>query len=160
LLRLPELHGAHTGNNIALVAATILRLFGVNDTSVIYFVLNNASNNDTAVKSLAEEFNFTASDRRLRCCCHILNLGAQLVIWGKYHSAYENDAAHLNNEEKYIDEWRKCGPFGVLFDVIASICTPQTRQLLERLQRDKAEAIGVTANIRQLVKPVKTRWNS
>ncbi|KAF7565465.1 hypothetical protein PtrM4_048990 [Pyrenophora tritici-repentis] len=59
-----------------------------------------------------------------------------------------------------MDEWRKYGPIGVLFDVIASICTPQTRQLLERLQRDEAEAIGVTANIRQLVKPVKTRWNS
>jgi hypothetical protein len=82
------------------------------------------------------------------------------VIWGKDHSAYENDAAHLDNEEKYMDEWRKYGPIGALFDVIASICTPQTRQLLERLQRDEAEAIGVTANIRQLVKPVKTRWNS
>ena len=160
LLGLPELHGAHTGNNIASVAATILRLFGVNDTSVGYFVLDNASNNDTAVESLAEEFNFTASERRLRCCCHILNLGAQLVIWGKDRSAYENDAAHLDDEEKYMDEWRKYGPIGVLFDVIASICTPQTRQLLERLQRDEAEAIGVTANIRQLVKPVKTRWNS
>ncbi|CAE7020113.1 hypothetical protein PTTW11_03010 [Pyrenophora teres f. teres] len=160
LLGLPELHGAHTGNNIALVAATILRLFSVNDTSVGYFVLDNASNNDTAVESLAEEFNFTASERRLRCCCHILNLGAQLVIWGKDRSAYENDAAHLDDEEKYMDEWRKYGPIGVLFDVIASICTPQTRQLLERLQRDEAEAIGVTANIRQLVKPVKTRWNS
>ncbi|CAE7003037.1 hypothetical protein PTTW11_01481 [Pyrenophora teres f. teres] len=140
LLGLPELHGAHTGNNIASVAATILRLFSVNDTSVGYFVLNNASNNNTTVESLAEEFNFTTSERRLRCCCHILNLGAQL--------------------EKYIDEWRKYGPIGVLFNVIASICTPQTRQLLERLQRDEAEAIGVTANIRQLVKPVKTRWNS
>ncbi|KAA8623809.1 hypothetical protein PtrV1_05115 [Pyrenophora tritici-repentis] len=143
LLGLPELHGARTGNNIASVAATILRLFGVNNTSVGYF-----------------EFNFTASERRLRCCCHILNLGAQLVIWGKDRSAYENDAAHINDEEKYIDEWRKYGPIGVLFDVIASICTPQTRQLLERLQRDEAEAIGVIANIRQLVKPVKTRWNS
>ncbi|KAF7566069.1 hypothetical protein PtrM4_143890 [Pyrenophora tritici-repentis] len=142
LLGLPKLHGAHTGNNIALVAATILQLFSVDDISVRYFVLNNVSNNDTAVKSLAEEFNFTASERRLRCCCHILNLGAQLVIWGKDRSAYENDAAHLNDEEKYIDKWRKYGPIRVLFDVIASICTPQTRQLLERLQRDEAEAIG------------------
>jgi hypothetical protein len=73
---LPKLYRAHTGNNITLVAVTILRLFSVNNTSVRYFMLNNASNNDTAVKSLAEEFNFTASERRLRCCCYILNLGA------------------------------------------------------------------------------------
>jgi hypothetical protein len=123
---LPKLHRAHTGNNIASVAATILRLFSVNNTSVRYFVLDNASNDDTAVKSLVEEFNFTASKRRLRCCCYILNLGAQLVIWGKDRSAYKNDAAYLNDKEKYIDKWRKYGPISVLFDVIASICTPQT----------------------------------
>ncbi|KAI1512328.1 Dimer-Tnp-hAT dimerization containing protein [Pyrenophora tritici-repentis] len=160
LLGLPELHGAHTGNNIAAAATTILRLFGVDNARVGYFVLDNASNNDTAVESLAEELGFIASERRLRCCCHILNLSAQLVIWGKDRSAYENEAAHLEEEEKYMDEWRKYGPVGVLFDVIASICTPQTRQLLERLQCEEAESLGVTPHIRQLVKPVKTRWNS
>ncbi|KAI1512316.1 Dimer-Tnp-hAT dimerization containing protein [Pyrenophora tritici-repentis] len=157
LLGLPELHGAHTGNNIAAAATTILRLFGVDNARVGYFVLDNASNNDTAVESLAEEFGFIASERRLRCCCHILNLSAQL---GKDRSAYENEAAHLEEEEKYMDEWRKYGPVGVLFDVIASICTPQTRQLLERLQCEEAESLGVTPHIWQLVKPVKTRWNS
>jgi hypothetical protein len=87
-------------------------------------VLNNASNNNTAVESLAEEFGFIASERRLRCCCHILNLGAQLVIWGKDYSAYENNAANLKEEEKYIDKWRKYSPISVLFNVIAFICTP------------------------------------
>jgi hypothetical protein len=157
---LPKLHRAHTSNNIAAVATTILQLFGVDNASIRYFVLDNASNNNTAVESLAEEFGFIASERRLRCCCHILNLGAQLVIWGKDRSAYENDAAYLEDEEKYIDKWRKYSPISVLFDVIASICTPQTRQLLERLQREEAESLGVTPHIRQLVKPVKTRWNS
>ncbi|KAG9376976.1 Dimer-Tnp-hAT domain containing protein [Pyrenophora tritici-repentis] len=93
-------------------------------------------------------------------CGAAANLSAQLVIWGKDRSAYENEAAHLEEEEKYMDEWRKYGPVGVLFDVIASICTPQTRQLLERLQCEEAESLGVTPHIRQLVKPVKTRWNS
>ncbi|KAF7445306.1 uncharacterized protein PtrM4_153700 [Pyrenophora tritici-repentis] len=41
-----------------------------------------------------------------------------------------------------MDEWRKYGPISVLFDVIASICTPQTRQLLERLQREEAETLS------------------
>jgi hypothetical protein len=104
LLGLPRLHGAHTGNNIAAVATTILWLFSVDNASIEYFVLNNASNNNAAVKSLAEEFSFIASERRLRCCCYILNLGAQLVIWGKDYSAYKNDAAHLKDEEKYMDK--------------------------------------------------------
>jgi hypothetical protein len=55
---------------------------------------------------------------------------------------------------------RKHGPIGVLFDVIASICTPQTRKLLDPLQREEAESLGVTPYIQQLVRPVKTRWNS
>jgi hypothetical protein len=80
LLRLPKLHRAHTSNNITAAATTILQLFDVNNASVRYFVLNNASNNDTAVKSLAEEFSFIASEQQLRCCYHILNLGVQLVI--------------------------------------------------------------------------------
>ncbi|KAI1557525.1 hypothetical protein PtrEW7m1_012171, partial [Pyrenophora tritici-repentis] len=42
LLGLPELHGAHTGNNIAAAATTILRLFGVDNARVGYFVLDNA----------------------------------------------------------------------------------------------------------------------
>ncbi|KAI0569022.1 hypothetical protein Alg215_11878, partial [Pyrenophora tritici-repentis] len=29
-----------------------------------------------------------------------------------------------------------------------------------RLQREEAETLSVTANVRQLAKPVKTRWNS
>lgn len=57
-------------------------------------------------------------------------------------------------------EWRQYGPIGVLFDVIASICTPQTRQLLERFQREEAAAVGRDVHLMELVKPVKTRWNS
>jgi hypothetical protein len=59
-----------------------------------------------------------------------------------------------------MTEWRQYGPIGVLFDVIASICTAQTCQLLKQLQRDEAAALGIEPTIRQLVKPVKTRWNS
>lgn len=160
LLGLPELHGCHSGNNIASVVTTTLRTFGVDRQRVGYFVLDNAYNNDTAMEALADEFSFSASHRRLRCCCHILNLGAQVVIWGKDRETYENQGAHLDDEDTFMKEWRKFGPIGVLFDVIASICTPQTRQLLERFQCEEAAAIGAQVNIKQLVQPVKTRWNS
>lgn len=51
-------------------------------------------------------------------------------------------------------------PIGVLFDIIASICTPQTRELLQKLQREEAESLAKAVNLKELVKPVKTRWNS
>jgi hypothetical protein len=96
LLGLPELHGAHSGDNIASVVSATMQLFGVDAEKVGYFVLDNAYNNDTAVAALADEYGFEATYRRLRCCCHILNLGAQLVIWGKDRSAYENDASNID----------------------------------------------------------------
>ena len=160
LLGLPELHGQHSGENISTVVAATLRNFGVDEQAVGYFVLDNAFNNDTAVTYLADEYGFDALRRRLRCCCHILNLGAQVVIWGKDREAYENEGNNLDDEEKFMQEWRKYGPIGVLFDVIASICTPQTKQLLARFQREEAEALGKPVVLKELIKPVKTRWNS
>jgi hypothetical protein len=65
------------------------------------------------------------------------------VICGKDREAYENESANLDDEEQSMKEWRKFGPISILFDVIASISTPQTRQLLERFQRNEADAIGV-----------------
>jgi hypothetical protein len=76
VLGLPEFYGQHSGFNIASVVATTLTNFGVDKDSVGYPVLDNAYNNDTAVASLADLYGFETAERRLRCCCHILNLGA------------------------------------------------------------------------------------
>lgn len=65
------------------------------------------------------------------------------MIWGKDREAYENEGANLDDEEQSLKEWRKFGLIGVLFDMIASISTRQTRQLFERLQRNEADATGV-----------------
>jgi hypothetical protein len=76
VLGLPELYGQHSDDNIASVVATTLTNFGVDKDSVRYFMLDNAYNNDTAVASLADLYSFEAPERRLRCCCYILNLSA------------------------------------------------------------------------------------
>ena len=80
LLSLPELHGAHSGANIASHVGTVLRAFGVDGRRLGYFVLDNASNNDTAIATLASKFSFNLAYQQLRCCAHILNLSAQVVI--------------------------------------------------------------------------------
>jgi hypothetical protein len=105
VLGLPELHGQHSGDNIAGIVAATLTNFGVHQDSVGYFVLDNAYNNDTAVASLADLYGFRSPERRLRCCCHILNLAAQVVIWGKDRDAYENESGHLevSPPEYYIN---------------------------------------------------------
>jgi hypothetical protein len=75
VLGIPELHGQHSGDNIASVAATTLTNFGVNEDSVGYFVLDNAYNNNTAVVSLADLYNFLDANRAvLAPLIHILLL--------------------------------------------------------------------------------------
>ena len=161
LVSLPELHGKHSGRNIASVVRATLETFKIDEKSLGYFVLDNAANNETVVDVLSEEYNICALYRRLRCTCHIINLAAQTVIWGKDKEAFENANVNVDEEEKFMEEWRKHGPIGVLFDVITSICTPQTRQLLERFQIEEAKRLHKQDfRPNELVKSIKTRWNS
>jgi hypothetical protein len=43
-------------------------------------MLNNASNNDNAIKTIADKIDFTAAHRRLCCAPHTLNLVRQTLL--------------------------------------------------------------------------------
>jgi hypothetical protein len=89
-IALPQLTGAHTGENIAEVIASILRAFDIPASKVGYFVIDNATNNDSAVAALARKYGFIAGERRLRCGPHTLNLAGQKVLWGSDGDSYNN----------------------------------------------------------------------
>ena len=57
LLSIPKLAGRHTGVNIANSVAAILAEFDISD-KIGYFILDNASNNDTYMQALGEELGF------------------------------------------------------------------------------------------------------
>ena len=65
LLALLQLLGAHSGERIALVIQEILRSFAIAPSNVRYFVLDNAANNNTAVRAIAQYYGFNAEERRL-----------------------------------------------------------------------------------------------
>lgn len=132
ILGLPSIIGQHTGVNIAAVVDATLKSFRISTRNLGYFILDNATNNNSAIDALAIKYDFNARYRRLRCACHIINLAAQQIIFSKDHEAFENAEEYLDEEEAFLDEWRKVSPLGVLIDVVASICTPQARQLLEQ----------------------------
>ena len=54
-----QLTGAHTGERLAEVVTLTLATYGITANNVGYFVLDNASNNNTTVAALARYFNFT-----------------------------------------------------------------------------------------------------
>jgi hypothetical protein len=73
-IALPQLTGAYSGERIAKVVSQTLRQFNINSSTVSYFVLDNASNNNSAVAAIAQKIDFNATYRRIRCAPHTLNL--------------------------------------------------------------------------------------
>jgi hypothetical protein len=53
-IALPQLTGAHTDKKIVKVVSKTLHQFGINSRTVCYLMLGNATNNGTAVLSIAQ----------------------------------------------------------------------------------------------------------
>lgn len=160
-IALPQLTGAYTGEKIAEVVSKTLELFGVTLRTIVYFMLDNATSNDTAVDRIAQQMGLTATYRRIRCGCYILNLIGQTLLWANNDDAYGNDKTELAIEYDLVRNWRKDGPLGVLLSIISYIKTPQQHELFESFQRlANAELPSEQREILEPVKPVVTRWNS
>jgi hypothetical protein len=159
---LPQLAGSHMGGAIASTLIKTLEVYGITRNKLGYFVLDNATNNDTAIAALACVYNFDATHQRLRCSPHMLNLISQAIIFGADREAYNNAAEQLTTEELYLQEWRKDGPLGVLIDFINYIKTPQQYELFREFQRAANAELPAGERFRVLepVKPVVTCWNS
>jgi hypothetical protein len=92
---LPQLSGAHSGDRIADCVEKTLQAFRITAPKLGYFVLDNASNNDTAIATLGHKYDFLSSHDRLRYGAHTINIVAQAEIFGSNKSAYNNDAKNL-----------------------------------------------------------------
>jgi hypothetical protein len=57
-------------------------------------------------------------------------------MFGLDKEAYNNDIVDEHNTEaRYLRDWRRDGPLGVLIDIINYIKTPQQHDLFASLQR-------------------------
>jgi hypothetical protein len=92
---LPQATGAHSGERIAGCIESTLRKFGIAASKLSYFILDNAYNNDTAVKTLGSKYGFVSGQRRLRCSAHTVNLVGQAVIFGSNKDAFDNSPGEL-----------------------------------------------------------------
>jgi hypothetical protein len=75
MLAFKEITNCHDGEAIAANVLAVINNYNLRD-KVGFFVLDNASSNDTAVAVLRETLQFDPKVRRLRCVGHILNLVA------------------------------------------------------------------------------------
>ena len=75
----------------ASVILPLLTRFGITQDNLGYFVLDNATNNDTTLDELAKVLDFKVEERRLRYIGHILNLIAEAYLFGQDAKSWEGD---------------------------------------------------------------------
>ena len=87
LLALRQLEGEHSGVNIAQVVLNVVSEYKI-ESWIGYFVLDNASSNDTAVDLILRTLYPQITERQWKCyylwCLgHVVNLAAQAFFLGK-----------------------------------------------------------------------------
>jgi hypothetical protein len=118
-----------------------------------YFILDNASSNDNAVRTILQEFNISSEykERRLRCLGHIINLVAQAFLFGQDVTAFETD--HYEDMEDAYEKYQKAGPVGLIHFISVFIrSSSQRREDFSRCQLGEEELVPKADN--------RTRWNS
>jgi hypothetical protein len=166
LLGFRRLLGAHTGENIAACFWSVVQDFGL-ERRLGYFTLDNASSNDTALAAIGRKLealgiSFDAQERRLRCFGHILNLAAKAFLWSENPLNIDDSSLDDDNDEAAelgrLQEWRKRGPLGKLYNCINyALKTPQRRERFEEkcrsyLHEEPGPVVG-------LILGNATRWN-
>ena len=73
LLALRNIYGSHKGVELNRHLRAVCREFKIS-TKVAFFMADNASNNDSALKLLQHDLNINPQRKRLRCAGHIINL--------------------------------------------------------------------------------------
>jgi len=127
LLSTPEQSDSHAGVNIAQSVSKTIDEFEIAD-NLGYFMLDNASNNDTAVAALAEIYDFDPLEYRLRCSGHIINLIARHLLFGVDPDLFEVESEMRKDVKENLKHWRKKGPIGKLHNLIVwAYLSPQRR---------------------------------
>ena len=73
-------------------------------------------------------------------------------MFGLDKEAYNNDIVDEHDTEaRYLRDWRRDGPLGVLIDIINYIKTPQQHDLFASLQR----LVNDRSHIKTILEPIK-----
>jgi len=121
---------------MAEVIVEILREYGV-DEKLRYIMGDNATNNASLVRALAEEqvhgtYHYHAGEHWLRCVGHVINHAVKAFWFGDVYQTLSQVTVIVTNDT--MAEWRKMGPWGNALNItIYVLASPQRRQEFKRL---------------------------
>jgi hypothetical protein len=112
-----------------------------------YFLTDNATNNDRAIRILGEKYGFTLNERRLRCLAHIINLSVHDLL-----NALSDSVLAISQAS---DDALSLHALGKLHHIVTYVrATPQRREAYKRAAAmiDHPDLMLTVDN--------ETRWNS
>ncbi|KAI7722283.1 hypothetical protein KC353_g629, partial [Hortaea werneckii] len=175
LLGLRDTRGSHSGESIAEEVLRVINDFDIAE-KVEYFMADNATANDRAIRVLSGSLDIDPEHDRLRCGAHVINLVAKAVLYGTDNDAIDqeeredclSDSRHVaaleavvRSEplEEALQTWRRKGPVGKLHNLVTHIQkTPKRRRFFEMKQNVDADADD--GRIYRVIVNGGIRWNS
>ncbi|KJZ73349.1 hypothetical protein HIM_07353 [Hirsutella minnesotensis 3608] len=156
VLALKDIDSEHDGYHLATAILEVVDDWGF-ASNLGYFVMDNAGNNDTMMRSLSlgllrrYDIRYDPKSHRLRCQGHIINLAAKAFLFVTDNEKLKDDERHGHNVTlKEIEAWRKRGPLGKLHNFVVFVQSSVQR-------RQKFLAIS---HNRKLARDNDTRWSS
>ena len=159
LLDLPTLKGPHSGENIAKVLSAVVEFYDIAPT-LGFFMMDNASNNDTCMHQLAKRYSTVTPQSRLRCVGHMLNLIVKALLFGQGVSNLEKQLRGASEEERF-EIWRKQSFVGKLHNFCVWINrSDQRREQLKRYVLQAYEEGSIEHLYTRVLVDGGIRWNS
>ncbi|KAF7445680.1 Dimer-Tnp-hAT domain containing protein [Pyrenophora tritici-repentis] len=164
-LGMRRIYGEHTGENLGSVVLELLEEYDISGDQIGYFMLDNASANDTAVEFILKDLcpwmkSKQRRHRRLRCLGHVINLCCQAFLMGRNCEKYlaKLEKHHQRGDYTKVEElWKKFGCLGRLHNLVRYIrLTPQRREEFATviIGGDLSQFDGL-----ELIQNNSTRWN-
>ena len=175
LLGLRDTRGSHSGGSIAEEVLRVINDFDIAE-KVEYFMADNATANDRAIRVLSGSLDIDPEHDRLRCGAHVINLVAKAVLYGTDNDAIDqeeredclSDSRHVaaleavvRSEplEEALQTWRRKGPVGKLHNLVTHIQkTPKRRRFFEMKQHVDADSDD--GRVYQVIVNGGIRWHS
>ncbi|KAF6515700.1 hypothetical protein HZS61_004441 [Fusarium oxysporum f. sp. conglutinans] len=156
VLALKDIDSEHDGSHLAVAILKVVDEWGF-ASKLRYFVMDNAGNNDTMMRSLSlgllrrYDIQYDPKVHRLRCQGHIINLAAKAFLFVTDNEKLELDDPGVHNVTlKHIEAWRKKGPLGKIHNFVVFI-----QRSVQRSQK----FLTISHN-RKLARDNDTRWSS
>lgn len=159
LLGLPQLN-SHHGFEQARVLLGVLQNYAIDTGKLEWFVLDNASNNDTALAELSKTISFDPIKRRLRYAGHMINLAAEAFLFGSHPADLNKQLREEGSDIAKLRLWREREPVRKLHHTVIHI-TRSTRwkKIFNKCQKQNLE-FSDNDRIYSLIQDGGVRWNS